>query len=201
MHCLPQKSKINVFWNFWSGGSPMETRSENFFSKIFKKRSFLIFEVIVQPQPKHTFEIGFFSHFSSLCATYLQQGKATSLMRAAALFTNHVSRLYWHIVSRYISVQKKLHCTMPIVLYHKIFFRVLRGRMALHSLAASSRRFCNTVIKGDWTRPIQIHETTFFGISLFYYFYFLSWVRQSCFEYVTGYSGALSLISFLQPTK
>ena len=34
--------------------------------KIFQKTLILVFEVILQP-PKYTFEIGFFSRFSSLC--------------------------------------------------------------------------------------------------------------------------------------
>ena len=45
---------------FSNGGFPKEIRSEENFSKAL----ILAFEVIVQ-LPKHTFEIGFFPHYSS----------------------------------------------------------------------------------------------------------------------------------------
>ena len=59
---ITSKAKINVFLKKNSSeGSPKDTLSEEKISKML----ILVFEVIMQ-SPKYTFEIGFFSRFSSL---------------------------------------------------------------------------------------------------------------------------------------
>ena len=64
---LPQRRKstlLDIFFFTYLGNPPLDEIN-------FKKPLILVFEVVVQPS-KHTFEIGIFPRFSSLCSTTLQ---------------------------------------------------------------------------------------------------------------------------------
>ena len=69
MHCLPQRLKSTFFEKNSSGGFP----EVHAVKKKFQKKLILFFEVIVQP-PKHIFEIGIFSMFSSFCRMNPKKG-------------------------------------------------------------------------------------------------------------------------------